>query len=99
MDIRKVAAKARVSTATVSRTINRSDAVTPATTAKLWSAIRELNYHPNTHAPTLSSGKHHILGLIISDITNPLLPDLVKRSESIAIELHYETIGTTADHY
>jgi DNA-binding LacI/PurR family transcriptional regulator len=98
MDIRKVAAKARVSTATVSRTINRSDAVTPATAAKVWSAIRELNYHPNTHARTLSSGKSHILGLIISDITNPFFPDLVKAFESVAIERHYEVIVTNTEY-
>src|SRR2546430_17557811 len=97
MDIRKVAAKARVSTATVSRTINRSDAVTPATAAKVWSAIRELNYYPNTHARTLSSGKSHILGLIISDITNPFFPDLVKAFESVAIERHYEVIVTNTE--
>jgi len=98
MDIRKVAAKARVSTATVSRTINQSDAVTPATAAKVWSAIRELNYHPNTHARTLSSGKSHILGLIISDITNPFFPDLVKAFESVAIERHYEVIVTNTEY-
>jgi LacI family transcriptional regulator len=98
MDIRKVAARAKVSIATVSRTINRSDAVTPATAAKVWSAIRELDYHPNTHARTLSSGKSQILGLIISDITNPFFPDLVKAFETVAIERHYEVIVTNTEY-
>jgi DNA-binding LacI/PurR family transcriptional regulator len=98
MDIRKVAARAKVSTATVSRTINCSDAVTPATAAKVWSAIRELDYHPNTHARTLSSGKSQILGLIISDITNPFFPDLVKAFETVAIEHHYEVIVTNTEY-
>ena len=61
MDIRKVAAKAKVSTATVSRTINSSDAVAPAPAAKVWAAIRDLNYHPTTHARSLSSSKSHFL--------------------------------------
>ena len=98
MDIRKVAAKAKVSTATVSRTINGSDAVAPATAAKVWAAIRDLNYHPNTHARSLSSGKSHILGLIISDITNPFFPDLVKAFENVAIERHYEVIVTNTEY-
>jgi DNA-binding LacI/PurR family transcriptional regulator len=98
MDIRKVAAKARVSTATVSRTINSSDAVAPATAAKVWAAIRDLNYQPNSHARSLSSGKSHILGLIISDITNPFFPDLVKAFESVAIEHHYEVIVTNTEY-
>jgi LacI family transcriptional regulator len=98
MDIRKVAAKAKVSTATVSRTINHSEAVAPATAAKVWAAIRDLNYHPNTHARSLSSGKSHILGLIISDITNPFFPDLVKAFETVAIERHYEVIVTNTEY-
>src|SRR4030088_3406123 len=97
MDIRKVAAKAKVSTATVSRTINSSDAVAPATAAKVWAAIRDLNYHPNTHARSLRSGKSHILGLIISDITNPFFPDLVKAFETLAVMSHYEVIVPNAE--
>jgi DNA-binding LacI/PurR family transcriptional regulator len=98
MDIRKVAARAKVSTATVSRTINGSNAVTPATADRVWKAIHELNYHPNTHARTLSSGKSHIYGLIISDITNPFFPDLVKGFETVAVERQYEVIVTNTEY-
>lgn len=98
MDMKKVAARAKVSTATVSRTINKSDAVTAATAARVWAAIRDLNYHPNPHARSLSSGKSHILGLIISDITNPFFPDLVKAFETVAIEHQYEVIVTNTEY-
>ena len=81
MSIREVAKRAGVSTATVSRTINDSGDVSPRTAAKVRKAIKELDFYPNTHARTLVSGRSRMLGLIISDITNPFFPDLVKSFE------------------
>jgi DNA-binding LacI/PurR family transcriptional regulator len=98
MDIKKVAERAKVSTATVSRTINGSAMVSQSTADRVWKAIRELNYHPNFHARTLSSGRSHIFGLIISDITNPFFPDLVKGFESVAIDHEYEVIVTNTEY-
>jgi DNA-binding LacI/PurR family transcriptional regulator len=98
MNIREVAKRARVSTATVSRTINGSDKVKPATAARVRKAIEELNFLPNSHARTLVSGKSHILGLIISDITNPFFPDLVKSFEDEAVERGKEVIIGNTDY-
>jgi len=44
MDIRTVAKRAAVSTATVSRTVNRTSTVTPALARRVWKAVRELGY-------------------------------------------------------
>ena len=60
MDIRAVAAHAKVSIATVSRTINHIPTVDPAMAKRVWKAIRELNYVPNTQARALVSGRSHI---------------------------------------
>jgi DNA-binding LacI/PurR family transcriptional regulator len=98
MNIREVAKRARVSTATVSRTINGSDKVKPATAARVRKAIEELNFLPNTHARTLVSGRSHILGLIISDITNPFFPDLVKSFEDEAVQRGKEVIIGNTDY-
>jgi DNA-binding LacI/PurR family transcriptional regulator len=98
MNIREVAKRARVSTATVSRTINGSDKVKPATAARVRKAIEELNFMPNTHARTLVSGRSHILGLIISDITNPFFPDLVKSFEDEAVQRGKEVIIGNTDY-
>jgi DNA-binding LacI/PurR family transcriptional regulator len=98
MNIREVAKRAKVSTATVSRTINGSDKVKPATAARVRKAIEELNFLPNTHARTLVSGKSHILGLIISDITNPFFPDLVKSFEDEAVQRGKEVIIGNTDY-
>ncbi len=86
MNIREVARLAKVSTATVSRTINGSDKVSPETRERVQRAIEELKFYPNTWARALGSGRSSLYGLIISDITNPFFPELVKSFEDIAVQ-------------
>ena len=85
MNIKEVAAYARLSTATVSRAINQSGLVRPRTAEKVWRAVRDLGYYPNTQARTLVSGRSRMFGLIISDIVNPFFPELVKSFEFAAV--------------
>jgi DNA-binding LacI/PurR family transcriptional regulator len=92
MRITEVAKRARVSTATVSRTINRTGAVRADTAERVWSVVRKLGYHPNTNARALVSGRTHLLGLIISDIANPFFPELVKSFEEIALRNGFEVL-------
>jgi len=98
MNIKEVADRARVSTATVSRTINSSELVKPQTAAKIWQVIRELGYYPSTHARALVSGRTRIIGLIISDIVNPFFPELVKSFEFTATHHGYEVIIANTDY-
>jgi DNA-binding LacI/PurR family transcriptional regulator len=98
MNIKEVAKRAKVSTATVSRTINDSEKVSPATAARVRKAIEELNFYPNTHARTLVSGRSRMLGLIISDITNPFFPELVKSFEDQAVQRGQEVIIGNTDY-
>ncbi|MDR3436722.1 LacI family DNA-binding transcriptional regulator [Telmatospirillum sp.] len=95
MDIRDIAKHAKVSIATVSRTINRVPTVDPALAKRVWKAIDELGYYPNTQARTLVSGKSRIFGLIISDVTNPFFPGIVQAFEEIAIQYDYEILLTS----
>lgn len=96
--IREVAKRARVSTATVSRTINNSNLVDPGTAARVMRAVEELNYYPDTHARTLVSGRSRILGLIVSDITNPFFPELVKGFEDLAVAEGYEILVSSTNY-
>ena len=45
VDIRDIAKRAKVSTATVSRTINRIPTVNPQLAKRVWSTIQELGYY------------------------------------------------------
>lgn len=91
-DIRTVAALAKVSIATVSRTINASPAVSEKLSKRVWAAIEQLNYFPNTHARSLVSGRSRILGIIVENITNPFFPELISGFEEIAVAHGYEIL-------
>ncbi len=98
MDIREIAKRARVSTATVSRTINRVPTVNPQLAKRVWGIVEELGYYPNTQARALVSGRSRIFGLIVSEITNPFFPEIVQVFENIAVQHHYEILLTSTVH-
>jgi DNA-binding LacI/PurR family transcriptional regulator len=98
VNIREVAKKAGVSTATVSRVVNGTSPVSAATARLVRSAIKSLGYYPNTHARTLGSGRSHMYGLIISDIANPFFPDIAKSFERIAVEHGQEVLIASTDY-
>ncbi len=98
MDIREIAKRARVSTATVSRVVNRVTTVNPQMAKRVWNVIEELGYYPNTQARALVSGRSRIFGLIISDITNPFFPEIVQVFETIAVQHHYEILLSSTNH-
>src|SRR5579863_6218532 len=96
ISIRDVARRARVSIATVSRAVNRIPSVDPELAKRVWKAIDEVGYLPNTQARALVSGRSRMLGLIVSEITNPFFPELVQEFENLAVAQGYEVlIGST----
>jgi DNA-binding LacI/PurR family transcriptional regulator len=98
MDIREIARRAKVSTATVSRAINRVPTVDPQLAKRVWKVVDELGYYPNTQARALVSGRSRIFGLIVSEITNPFFPEIVQTFENLAVENNYEILLTSTVH-
>src|ERR671913_60919 len=98
MNIGEIAKRAKVSTATVSRTLNQSGPVKAATARKVWRAVTALNYYPNSHARTLVSGRSRLIGLIVSDITNPFFPELIEAFQGLGADKHYEILLTSTDY-
>ena len=98
MDIREIAKRAKVSTATVSRTINRVPTVDPALAKRVMKVVEDMGYYPNTAARALVSGKSRIFGLIVSEITNPFFPEIVQAFEDLAVQNHYEILLTSTVH-
>src|ERR1700730_3915527 len=96
--MRDVAIRARVSTATVSRTINRVPTVAPHLAKRVWRVIEEVGYYPDTQARSLVSGRSRVFGLIVSEITNPFFPEIVQVFENIAVEHHYEILLSSTVH-
>ncbi len=98
MDIRDIAKRARVSTATVSRTVNQAATVDAQLAKRVWKAIEELGYFPNRQARALVSGRSRVFGLIVSEITNPFFPEIVHTFENLAVERNYEILLTSTGH-
>jgi hypothetical protein len=93
-----VARLARVSTATVSRAINATGAVSDPTRQRVLRAVQKLHYYPNAHARSLALGRSDQIGLLVSDIANPFFPELVKAIERDAYQRGFEVILAETDY-
>ncbi|HEX5283365.1 MAG TPA: LacI family DNA-binding transcriptional regulator [Bryocella sp.] len=98
MNITAVAKRAGVSTATVSRVMNGTANVSPDTAGRVREAVEALNFYPDINARALGSGRSGLYGLIISDITNPYFPELVKAFEDIAVEHGQDVLIANTDY-
>lgn len=78
--IHDVAARAGVSTATVSRFL-RGDKVRAA--AAVHAAVTELGYTPNAVAQSLKSGRTGTIGVVVPDVTNPFFAAVAKGLEQV----------------
>jgi LacI family transcriptional regulator len=72
--------------------------VNPKTAKRVWEVIEKLNYFPNTQARSLVSGRSRLLGLIVSEITNPFFPELIQGFEDIAVEHGYEILISSTNY-
>lgn len=84
-----VALKANVSISTVSRYLNSTVVVSPDTAERIRSAIDELHFIPNANARSLKQNKTHVIGLVISDISNNFFSALCKSVESLLYKHGY----------
>ncbi len=90
--IRDVAKKAGVSVATVSYVANGTRNVAPKTEERVRRAMAELDYHPNAAAQSLRTRSTHVVGLVISDISNPFFATLVRGAEDCARQNGYSIL-------
>jgi LacI family transcriptional regulator len=74
--IKDVAARAGVSTATVSHVLNGNRPTRPTTRQRVLQAANALGYAQNQAARNLAVGRSSLFGLVISDIRNPFFPEI-----------------------
>jgi LacI family transcriptional regulator len=82
--LRDVALAAEVSVATVSRFLNGSLSLPPATAKRIERAIRALDYRPNSQARRLSLGRSETIGLVVPEIANPFFAQFADAVEMAA---------------
>lgn len=96
--IKDVAKKAGVSTATVSRVINRRGPLSDKTIKKVNEAMADLKYKPNTIARSLVKGKHYCIGVILPNISSPFWAQMAHELEKAAAEKGYNIMITVASN-
>ncbi len=98
MNLSEIAKRAKVSTATVSRTINRIPTVDRQLAKRVRKVIEEVGYYPNKQARALVSGRSRTFGLIVSEITNPFFPEIIECFEDHALRHNYEMLLSSTIH-
>jgi LacI family transcriptional regulator len=85
-----VARLAGVSTAVVSYVVHGGPRpVAPATRDRVLAAIDQLNYRPNASAQALKLLKTYVLGLLMTDITNPYYSEFARIFQDLSYEAGY----------
>ncbi len=93
--LHEVAARAKLSIATVSRALNGLP-VSKASAARVEKAVAELGYVPNEAARALRSERADTIGLIFSDLRNTLGIELLDALSEAVEEAGYSLIIATA---
>jgi LacI family transcriptional regulator len=96
--MKDIAKQVGVSQATVSRVINGKISVDPEIRMRVMECVRKLNYQPNAMAKSLAGNKSRLIGVIVTDISNPFFSDVIKIIESEATRYGYSIILCNTDY-
>lgn len=97
LNIGIVAKEANVSPTTVSRVLNNSPLVKPATVEKVRAVIEELGYSPNGLARGLRVNETRTVGVIVSNVLNPFFTSVVRGIEDVANTCNYNIMLCNTD--
>jgi DNA-binding LacI/PurR family transcriptional regulator len=92
-----VARLAGVSTATVSRALNGTGQIAPATRTAVEQAVERLGYRPNTIARSLVTKSTQTIAVLLPDITNPFYGSLVSGIQRAALERDHTMLLCTTE--
>jgi Transcriptional regulators len=90
--IRDVAREAGVSLGTASRALNRSGRVSEEAIAAVTQAARKLNYRPDAIAQSMRTRSSGVVGLLVSDLANPLYAQIITATEAALQEAGYSLL-------
>lgn len=98
--LRDVALAAGVHLATASRALSGSKTrpVHPRTEARVRQAASELGYVPDQLARSLRTHHSSAIGVLIPDMSNPVMPPLVRGAEQVLADHGYTTLFADTDN-
>ncbi len=90
--LRDVAVAASVHVGTASRALNPGTRarVSRSTAERVLKAAKELGYRPNPMARSLRTARTNTVGLVIPDLTNPLVPPMVRGIADVLAPAGYD---------
>lgn len=93
-----IAKLAGVSATTVSRVINNYGSLSEKTKTKVFEAMRELNYQPNSLARSLKGKKTKLIGVILPGVSNPFFGQMVQEIENQLFKKGFKMILCNASY-
>jgi LacI family repressor for deo operon, udp, cdd, tsx, nupC, and nupG len=96
--IHDVAARAEVSTATVSRVLSNPEKVSEATRRRVLKAVDQLGYSPNAAAKSLRTLTTRKLLVTVPDIANPFFSLIIQGIEEAALRAGYSVMLGDTHH-
>jgi DNA-binding LacI/PurR family transcriptional regulator len=97
--VKDLARELGMSVSTVSRAFHPHAIIAKETRDQVLARAREIGYRPNPFARSLITKRTRIVGLVVSDITNPFYPEVVTRlSEDLAaIDMNVMLVASSAN--
>ncbi|WP_454050039.1 LacI family DNA-binding transcriptional regulator [Cellulomonas sp. Marseille-Q8402] len=92
-----VAARAGVSTGTVSHVLNHPQKVSPATRERVQQAIAELGFVRDANARSLAQGGSRSIGLVVIDLGNSLFSEAARGAQARARDAGLSVLITGSD--
>ncbi|QJX49214.1 LacI family DNA-binding transcriptional regulator [Hymenobacter taeanensis] len=99
--INDIASHLEVSIATVSLVLNgkaKQSRISDAVAERVLKYVEEVGYKPNHLAKSLRTGKTHVIGLVVEDISNPFFATVAWLIEKQAFERGYRIIYCSTDN-
>ena len=97
VDIKNVAEKAGISTATVSRVLHNYPGVRDKTRKRVLETIKHLYYEVNILARDLRQKKTHNIGIIVGNVLSQFYSTIAKAVEDVAQKEGYNMILCNSD--
>ena len=92
MTIKDVAEYSGVSISTISRVLNNHPDVKEEVRARVWAAINELHYVPNSSARDLGKTQTDTIGVVVRGVGNPFLNSVLHAIEKAALKAQYNMV-------
>jgi len=94
--IKDIARAANVSYSTVSRALNDSPRVKPETRERIQHIATEMGYLPSAVARSLVTRRTHIIGVVVTTITDLFFAEVIHAIEETALKQKYNVILTNS---